>query len=177
MSLLGLTTDAAPSNEGTAVRQAVEMAAGLLAILVLAFRVYNASRMRALNVSFLVVHQHWFGEEPNAVVRNIPLQVLNPDWPMADCHVPYTFFVPLEKGDVCAGNGGLDLERIHGREISSRDRLVVHVSGATPDVAETFVERRAFDLPDSLTDRTWGRIQLRYGTASSSWTGWGDFDA
>ncbi|HST69366.1 MAG TPA: hypothetical protein VLI94_06885 [Solirubrobacterales bacterium] len=143
---------------------------------VLAFRVYNASKMRALDIRFLVVHQHWIGEGPKSIVRNIPVDVANPSWPMADCHVPYTFFVPLELGDVTAGEGGLRLVKIHGREIGSRDRLVVHVSGSMPDVAETFVERRAFDLPESLTDNAWGRIHLRYGTRSKAWEGWEGFD-
>src|SRR5215218_8801364 len=108
---------------------------------VLSFRVYNASMMRALDVRFLVVHQHWIGEGEKSIVRNIPVDVANPNWPMADCHVPYTFFVPLEPDDVADGGGGLRLMKIHGREIGSRDRLVVHVSGSMPDVAETFVER------------------------------------
>lgn len=143
---------------------------------VLAFRVYNASKMRALDVRFLVVHQHWFGEGEKSVVRNIPVDVANPNWPMADCHVPYTFFVPLQPDDVVPDGDGSRLVRIHGREVGSRDRLVVHVSGSMPDVAETFVERRAFDLPESLTDRTWGRIHLHYGTDSKSWGGWEGFD-
>lgn len=143
---------------------------------VLAFRVYNASKMRALDVRFLVVHQHWFGEGEKSVVRNIPVEVANPSWPMADCHVPYTFFVPLEAGDVTENGNGMRLLRIHGREVGSRDRMVVHVSGTMPDVAETFVERRAFDLPEDLTDRPWGRIHLRYGGDSKSWGGWEHFD-
>jgi hypothetical protein len=221
MALLGLSIHGAPSNQGDAARQAVELVQGLLTLIlpalyvgaivfklfvhprvfvfrskisvepsprtfsgeldqdgfVLAFRVYNASKMRALDVRFLVVHQHWFGDDDKAVVRNIPVEVANPDWPMADCHVPYTFFVPLEPGDVRVEDEGLHLDRIHGRQITAQDRLVVHVSGAMPDVAETFVERRAFELPEALTDRAWGRIHLRYGTASKSWRGWAGFDA
>ncbi len=46
-----------------------------------------------------------------------------------------------------------------------------------PEVAETFVERRAFDLPDALTDRSWGRIHLQYGENSKTWRGWDEFDA
>jgi len=220
MALLGLNVDGPAANQGSAVRETVEVAQGLVALIlpalyvgavvfklfvhprvfvfrskvgvepnpatfseelgadghVLAFRVYNASRMRALDVRFMVVHQHWFGEGPKSVVRNIPVDVANPNWPMADCHVPYTFFVPLKHGDVVEGGNGLRLVRIHGREIGSRDRLVVHVSGSMPDVAETFVERRAFDLPEALTDRAWGRIHLRYGTSSKSWEGWENFD-
>jgi hypothetical protein len=220
MALLGQSIHGPASNEGTTARQAVEIAQGLLALIlpalyvgaivfklfvhprvfvfrpkvsvepspptfsgeldkdghVLAFRVYNASRMRALDVRFLVVHQHWFGDDDNAVVRNIPVEVANPNWPMADRHVPYTFFVPLRPGDVRAEGEGLRLERIHGRKITAQDRLVVHVSGAMPDVAETFVERRAFELPEAVTDRPWARIHLRYGTASKSWAGWNEFD-
>ena len=144
---------------------------------VLAFRVYNASKMRALDVRFLVVHQHWFGEGQSSVVRNIPVEVANPNWPMADCHIPYTFFVPLKSGDAVDGPSGLRLEKIHGRTVNSRDRLVVHVSGSMPDVAETFVERRAFELPEVLTDRPWGKIHLVYGTHSKTWDGWEEFDA
>lgn len=143
---------------------------------VLAFRTYNASKMRALDVRFVVVHQHWFGTGKSSVVRNIRVDVANPSWPMADCHVPYTFFVPLHSGDVVEGPSGLHLERIHGRQIGDRDRLVVHVSGAMPDVAETFVEREAFHLPEALSDRTWSRIHLRYGHDSRTWEGWDGFD-
>lgn len=221
MALLGLSIHAQPSNQGTAIRQAVEIAQGVLALIlpalyvgaivfklfihprvfvfrskvsvepspetfsgeldadgyVLAFRVYNASKMRALDVRFLVVHQHWFGDGDGSVVRNIPVEIANPNWPMADCHVPYTFFVPLEPGDVQEEGDGLRLDKIHGRKVTPTDRLVVHVSGAMPDVAETFVERRAFDLPEALTDQPWGRIHLRYGTASKAWAGWDAFDA
>lgn len=221
MALLGLSIHAQPSNEGSALRQAVEIAQGFLALIlpalyvgaivfklfihprvfvfrskisvepspktfsgelgedghVLAFRVYNASKMRALDVRFLAVHQHWFGDGDSSVVRNIPVEVANPDWPMADCHVPYTFFVPLQPGDVEDGGDGLRLDKIHGRQVTDRDRLVVHVTGAMPEVAETFVERQAFELPGALTDRPWGRIHLRYGTASKTWAGWDRFDA
>jgi hypothetical protein len=220
MALIGLDVSGPAANEGSAVREAIEIAQGLIALIlpalyvgavvfklfvhprvfvfrskisvepspetfsgeladdchVLSFRVYNASRMRALDVRFLVVHQHWIGEGERSIVRNIPVDVANPNWPMADCHVPYTFFVPLEPGDVAEDGGGLRLLKIHGREIGSRDRLVVHVSGSMPDVAETFVERRAFDLPEALTDRVWGRIHLRYGTDSKTWRGWESFD-
>lgn len=144
---------------------------------VLAFRAYNASKMRALDVRFSVVHQHWLGTGSSSIVRNVPVSVANPSWPMADCHVPYTFFVPLRQGDVSVlSGGGLRLDKIHGREIGERDRLVVHVSGAMPEVAETFIERRAFDLPGALTDRPWGRIHLEYGKDSSFWQGWDGFD-
>jgi hypothetical protein len=132
MALLGLSIHAQPSNEGSTLRQAIEIAQGFLALIlpalyvgaivfklfihprvfvfrskisvepspqtfsgelaedghVLAFRVYNASKMRALDVRFLVVHQHWFGDGDSSVVRNIPVEVANPDWPMADHHVP-----------------------------------------------------------------------------------------
>jgi hypothetical protein len=71
----------------------------------------------------------------------------------------------------------LRLDKIHGRKITDQDRLVVHVSGAMPDVAETFVERQAFELTEALTDQPWGRIHLSYGTASKSWAGWDGFDA
>lgn len=221
MALLGLDVGGVPANQGSTLREVVEVAQGLLALIlpalfvgavvfklfihprvfvfrpkvsvepspktfsgeldadghVLAFRAYNASKMRALDVRFLVVHQHWFGEGKSSVVRNIPIEVANPNWPMADCHVPYTFFVPLEAGDVVASAQGLRLEKIHGREINPRDRLIVHVSGSMPEVAETFVERRAFDLPTALTTRPWGRIHLRYGTNSRTWEGWDEFDA
>jgi len=221
MALLNLDVGGAPANEGSALRQAVEVAQGLLALIlpalfvgavvfklfihprvfvfrpkvsveptpktfsgeldddghVLAFRAYNASKMRALDVRFLVVHQHWFGEGKDSVVRNIPVKIANPNWPMADCHVPYTFFVPLEPGDVVENGSGLRVAKIHGREVNARDRLIVHVSGSMPEVAETFVERRAFDLPAALTSRPWGRIHLRYGTNSKTWGGWDEFDA
>lgn len=219
MALLGLDIGGPAANQGSAVREVVEVAQGLVALIlpalyvgavvfklfvhprvfvfrskisveptpatfsgelaadghVLAFRVYNASKMRALDTRFTVVHQHWFGEGEKSIVRNIPVDVANPNWPMADCHVPYTFFVPLKHGDAVEDGDGLRLVRVHGREIGSRDRLVVHVSGSMPDVAETFVERRAFDLPEALTNRPWGRIHLRYGTSSKTWDGWEDF--
>jgi hypothetical protein len=144
---------------------------------VLAVRVYNASRMRALDVRFSVVHQHWFGSGPQSVVRNISVAVANPSWPMADCHVPYTFFVPLKDGDVTDTANGPRLEKIEGRPINSRDRLVVHVSGSMPDVGETFVERHAFDLLGAVTAEPYGLIHIEYGKDSLSWGGWDGFDA
>jgi hypothetical protein len=69
-------------------------------------------------------HLRWLlvrlGDDP--VVRNIPVEVANPNWPMAD-------------------------------------------------------ERQAFELPRALTDRPWGRMHLRYGSASKTWAGWDAFDA
>ncbi len=218
MALLNLTIEAPPSNSGDAVRQAVEFAQGLLALVlpalyigavvfrmfihpdvfvfrrrlalmpspetfrdeldghVLAVRVYNASRMRALDVRFTAVHQHWFGADTDAVVRNIPVKVANPAWPMADRHVPYTFFVPLEPGDVAVDENGLRLLAIEGRPVGIRDRLVVHVSGTMPEVAETFVERHSFDLPEAVSDEPYGLVLLEYGTDSRTWGGWDGFD-
>jgi hypothetical protein len=143
---------------------------------VLAVRVYNASRMRALDVRFTAVHQHWIGSGKQSVVRNIPVGVANPNWPMADCHVPYTFFVPLRAGDVADHENVLNLERIEGRLITARDRLVVHVSGSMPEVGETFVERHAFALPEAITDEAFGLVHLEYGKDSKSWGGWDGFD-
>jgi hypothetical protein len=143
---------------------------------VLAIRVYNASRMRALDVRFTVVHQHWFGTGTDSVVRNIPVEVANPTWPMADCHVPYTFFVPLKPGDVCENGSGLQLQKIEGRQVNERDRLVVHVCGSMPEVAETFVERHAFELPGAVSDEPYGLVDVEYGKSSKAWEGWDGFD-
>lgn len=143
---------------------------------VLAIRVYNASRMRALDVRFTVVHQHWFGTGTDSVVRNIAVEVANPTWPMADCHVPYTFFVPLKPGDVSENGTGLQLQKIEGRQVNQRDRLVVHVCGSMPEVAETFVERHAFELPGAVSDEPYGLVHVEYGKNSKAWEGWGGFD-
>lgn len=141
---------------------------------VLAIRVYNASRMRALDVRFTVVHQHWFGTGTDSVVRNIPVEVANPAWPMADSHVPFTFFVPLRSGDV--DEDGRRLLGIQGRSVNTRDRLVVHVCGSMPEVAETFVERHAFELPAEVSDEPYGLVDVEYGRNSRSWRGWDEFD-
>ena len=143
---------------------------------VLAIRTYNASRMRALDVRFRVVHQHWYEAEEGSVVRNLPVDVANPTWPMADRHVPYTFFIPLHSGDLAA-QGENRLEGIQGRRINARDRLVVHVSGTMPDLGETFVERQAFDLPDAVTEAPYVGVHIEYGANSRGWSGWPRFDA
>jgi hypothetical protein len=143
---------------------------------VLAIRVYNASRMRALDVRFTVVHQHWIGTGTESVVRNIPVEVANPTWPMADCHVPYTFFVPLQPDDVSVSGTGLQLQKIEGRQVNRRDRLVVHACGSMPEVAETFVERHAFELPAAVSDEPYGLVHVEYGKNSKAWKGWVDFD-
>lgn len=95
---------------------------------------------------------------------------------MADCHVPYTFFIPLAAGDVAAGEGGLRLEKLEGRPVNARDRLVVHVAGSMPNAAETFVERHAFDLSEAVSDEPYGLVHLQYGQDSKSWGGWNGFD-
>ncbi|HEY5053584.1 MAG TPA: hypothetical protein VII45_09275 [Solirubrobacterales bacterium] len=143
---------------------------------VLAIRVYNASRMRALDVRFNVVHQRWFGSGRDSVVRNIPLPLANATWPMADRPVPYTLFVPLKPGDVSEVSGKAALVTIRERPIGDRDRLVVHVSGAMPDVNETFIERHAFDLPGSVSSEPFGVIHLDYGEDPKTWDGWDGFD-
>jgi len=143
---------------------------------VLAIRTYNASRMRALDVRFQVVHQHWFEGSEGSIVRNFHVSVANPNWPMADRHVPFTLFVRLFSGDVAADGRGLTLEAIEGRRLHQRDRLVVHVLGTMPEVAETFVERHTFDLSSSVSDGEYGGIQIEYGSDSKTWRGWDEFD-
>ena len=44
---------------------------------VLGIRAYNASRMRALDVHFEVIHQHWHEADSSSVVRNVGLPVTN----------------------------------------------------------------------------------------------------
>ncbi len=144
---------------------------------VLAIRVYNASPMRALDVRFSAIHQRWFGENRNAVVRNVPLRLANPSWPMGDRPVPYTLFVELEPGDVVEEGDGMRLATICGEQIGERDRLVIHVSGAMPEVSETFVERHAFELCTDVTDEPYGRIYLDYYEDPKTWDGWEGFDA
>jgi hypothetical protein len=144
---------------------------------VLAVRMYNASRMRALDVRFQVVHQHWFQTAEGPIVRNIAVDLANPDWPMADRHVPYTLFVRLAHGDVTGDGAHLALRAIKGRAVDSRDRLVVHVLGTMPEVGESFVERHAFDLSSSVTDEGYGGVDIQYGTRSRTWGGWERFDA
>lgn len=143
---------------------------------VLAIRAYNASRMRALEVRFHAVHQHWFEAAEGSIVRNIPVEIANPKWPMADQHVPYTFFIPLHSNDLSTAGKGGKLLAIQGRPVNFRDRLVIHVSGTMPDLGETFVERQAFELPDSVSEAPYGGVHIEYGSDSRSWSGWAGFD-
>jgi hypothetical protein len=144
---------------------------------VLAVRVYNGSRMRALDLRFQVIHQHWLDSGDGSIVRNIAVDLANPDWPMADRHVPYTLFVCLVAGDVQTEDDHLVLRAIKGRPIDARDRLVVHILGTMPEVGESFVERHAFDLASAVTDERWGGVDIAYGSHSGSWRGWDRFDA
>ena len=144
---------------------------------VLAIRVYNASPLRALEVEFSVIHQRWFGTDEKSVVRNVPLPVANPNWPMADRPVPYTLFVKLEASDVIEDEDGLRLATIQGEDIGPKDRLVVHVCGSMPGIGKTFIERRAFDdLSKTITDEPYGGIELHYGEDPKTWGGWPGFD-
>lgn len=145
---------------------------------VLAIRVYNASRLQALDVRFDVIHQHWYGTGPGSIVRNLPAPVANPGWPMADRHVPYTLFVRLTPGDVVSTDDGrLELAAIGGKAVEPEDRLVVHASGVVPQLGESFVERHAFDLRRSVSDEGYGGIDIEYGSDSKRWPGWERFDA
>jgi hypothetical protein len=143
---------------------------------VLAIRTYNASRMRALDVRFQVVHQHWFESPEGPIVRNIEVKLANPSWPMADRHVPYTLFARLSPGDVASQGEDPELRAINGKQIHPRDRIVVHVLGTMPEVGETFVERHAFDLSSSVTAEPYGGVHIEYGADSKTWHGWGGFD-
>ena len=143
---------------------------------VLAIRTYNASRMRALDVRFQVIHQHWIEADEGSVVRNVEVRLANPRWPMADRHVPYTLFVCLGANDVERDDGSRELRAIGGRPIASRDRLVVHVFGTTPELGQEFVERHTFDLSSTVSGDAWRGIRLEYGSDSRQWQGWDQFD-
>ncbi len=143
---------------------------------VLAIRTYNGSRMRALDVRFDVVHQHWHETNGGSIVRNIDLPTANAKWPMADRHVPFTLFVCLADGDVTATDGCRRLRAINGRELHPKDRLVVHVRGAMPELGQSFVERHAFDLAGVVSDAPYGGVDIKYGARSSRWSGWASFD-
>lgn len=143
---------------------------------VLAIRTYSASRMKALDVQFRVVHQHWFEGPKGSVVRNFDVDLANPDWPMADRHVPYTLFVELWPDDVAEEGGHLHLRAIEGRFFHAKDRLVVHVLGTMPELGETFVERHAFELSKCVSDDEYGGIEIEYGSDSKAWSGWRGFD-
>ncbi|HEY2717767.1 MAG TPA: hypothetical protein VGI73_16265 [Solirubrobacterales bacterium] len=143
---------------------------------VMAIRLYNGSRMRALDVHFEVVHQHWFDTGSGSIVRNLAVGVANPSWPMADRHVPYTLFACLVDGDVARDDDHLVLRAIKGRAIDPRDRLVVHVLGTMPEVGEAFSERHAFNLAGAVTDESWGGVDVSYGSNPRSWHGWERFD-
>jgi hypothetical protein len=142
---------------------------------VLAVRGYSATRLKLLDLRFSAIFQH---DDPQqrAVRINRPLPVLNPRWPLADRHVPYTLFIPLHAGDVTAAGKRPALRSIEQMPIGPTDTLVIHVSGRIPALGGEFVERHTFSPSEHVSDEAYGDVTVFYDQPSRQWRGWPGFE-
>lgn len=144
----------------------------------LAIRVYSATRLQLLDLRakvFLRLRSEVSGAGVVAGFREVTL--LNPAWPVGQRHVPHTLRVLLKPGDTTDVNGEPVLKRICDHEINMGDRLLVQITGTTPDLGTTFVESHTFLLPDCVTSTPFGPIDPKEGVDSRDWAGWLEFDA
>jgi hypothetical protein len=144
----------------------------------LAIRVYSATRLQLLDLRAKVVvqlHSEVSGAGVVAGFREI--EVLNPAWPVGQKHLPHTLRVLLEPGDTADVDGEPVLTKICDHAIKTGDRLLVQITGTTPDLGTTFVESHTFLLPDCVTSMPFGPIDAKEGVDSRDWAGWPEFDA
>lgn len=143
----------------------------------LAVRGYSATKLKLLDLEFGVISQNYVrSKSAGELLVNTRLEAVNPTWPLADQHVPYTLLVPLEDKDVEIVAGRRCLLSIQGVPVGKEDTLFVHVSGKVPALGSEFTERHSFLICEAVSERAFGDVTVDRGAASRTWKGWEAFD-
>ena len=115
------------------------------------------------------------GEQP--YLRNLPLRVDKPNWPIAKSHVPYALSVPLDEGDVSKDEKGRPvLVQIQGQALQSQNELLVLVHAMVPEMGGDFVEEHWYRIPKDVAFGRYHEISVDYDRPSRSWRGWRAFE-
>ena len=143
----------------------------------LAIRVYSSTRLQLLDLratAVLRIRSEVSGAGVVAKFRAI--DPVNPSWPVGEKHLPHTLRILLKDDDTEVVDGKLKLKSIRGNGVQDGDRLVVQISGTTPDLGTTFVESHTFQLLGCVATEPFAAIHAEDDVKSKDWRGWTEFD-
>lgn len=144
----------------------------------LAIRVYSSTRLQLLDLRATVVLRIRTEQAESGPVELFRAVVpANPEWPLGEKHVPHTLRIKLEDDEVDVdADGKLKLTKICGHSVKDGDRLIVQITGTTPDLGTTFVESHTFDLLGSVSTDPFTGITVEDGVKSRKWKNFRKFD-
>lgn len=139
----------------------------------LAIRIYNSSPLQPVHIHFALRLQTYLQHATAGGTRaNLPLNLKNPDWPIAERHVPYTIYVPLQGGDLEEGR----LCHLQGHPLSTRAELLLYITGDAAELGTTTSELHRIPIWESISYEGFYGVDVKYDGRSWNWEGWDRFD-
>lgn len=143
----------------------------------LALRLYSATNLVVHDVRFALVLQRDTAASAPRTLTNTTLEVLNPSWPLAETHVPYTLWVALRDGDVDVGDDGEPaLVAVQGCPARADVSLILRISGEVPELGTSLVETHRVFVFEQLSLEPWNGVEVLYDGNGPRWKGWRGFD-
>ncbi|MDQ5894771.1 MAG: hypothetical protein QG596_1032 [Actinomycetota bacterium] len=137
----------------------------------LAVRMYSSTTIVVVDIDFKVYLRMEYPER--FLLANEEVRVANSSWPIADTHVPFTLYLPLDDDDLDASKR---LVSIQGHRLESCANLVVHIRGAAPQLASEFNESHLLEIPVGLTPSDFYDVDVLYDGRGVDWNGWDQFE-
>lgn len=137
----------------------------------IAVRLYPTSRLLVIDVSFRVYFQH--RDKKRSLLTNQPVRLFNSDWPVANTHVPFTIYLPLDDDDVSTEG---ELLGVQSTEMVAGSTLIIHVRGTAPQLGTDLSEVHYVSIPVDLKPGDFHDIDVLYDGNGPKWSGWDKFE-
>lgn len=141
----------------------------------LAFRLYNTTRLTAVDIDFEVYLRAPVDSPEGRRVPNRKLQLLQESWPVALPGVPYTLRARLAAGDADRLGEHPRLVSVGGIALPPKFRILVVLQGSVPELGAAINEIHWFKASDIDFDKP-AEIEVDYDRRPKAWAGWDRFD-
>lgn len=137
----------------------------------LAVRLYSSTSILVVDVSFKIYLR--LEDTERYLLSNEELAVANQTWPIADTHVPFTIYVPLEPCDLDPDRG---LVSVQGHSLENCVNMVIHIRGAAPQLASEINESHVLEVIEGLKPANFPEVNVLYDGRGPDWQGWDRFE-
>ncbi|HNC14597.1 MAG TPA: hypothetical protein PLV77_01725 [Solirubrobacterales bacterium] len=138
----------------------------------LAIRLYSSTAILIVDIDFKVYLR--MKSSNGLLLSNEEIRVTNATWPIADTHVPYTLYLPVDDGDLDANEHLISLQ---GHDLETCESAIIHIRGASPQLASEVNETHTLKVPLDLSPADFGGVQVLYDGRGPDWVGWDEFEA
>ena len=146
---------------------------------ILGIRLYNSSKLLLVDITFKVfIRIKYASVDGSPQLQNIQLDILNPVWPIALTHVPFTIQIPLDENDILQKNKKKQeyLTSVQKNRLGTENRILVIVKGCIPDLGTDFIETYWYSVMDDFKFGKYYDIDVDNNIHSKKWNGWINFD-